>query len=233
MTSQSNNKVTEAESLNADEVAQYLNDNPDFFTQRSDLLASLELPHDSGSAISLVERQVSLLRERNIETRHRLSHLLDTARDNDQLLDKTQRLILSLIEADDLDELGIAISDSLLHQFKADACSLVLFEGENNYPSSNLRTVPMEDAKKAIGGLIQLGKPICGALREAELHYLFADSSKNVKSAAVMPLGKTEPIGFLAIGSADAERFHQNMGTVFLDYLAEVLIRLLPKFSEE
>ena len=81
-----------------EQVAEYLRSNPDFFKQQPGLLADLTLPHESGNAISLVERQVSILRERNMDMRHRMSSLLDNARDNDRLFDKTKRLVLALLE---------------------------------------------------------------------------------------------------------------------------------------
>ncbi len=84
----------------AEAVAAYLRAHPEFFVDHDELLAELRLPHQPGAAVSLVERQVKLLRERNIEMRHRLSQLMDVARDNDRLFDKTRRLVLDLLDAD-------------------------------------------------------------------------------------------------------------------------------------
>src|SRR5690625_6836720 len=86
--------------LTADQVSEYLQEHRDFFVHNEHLLADLSLPHESGPAVSLVERQVSVLRERNMDVRHRLSKLLDNARENDKLFDKTKRLVLALIEGD-------------------------------------------------------------------------------------------------------------------------------------
>jgi len=99
--------ATVTENISEEDIAEYLGSRPDFFKRRSDLLMQLNLPHNSGQAVSLVERQVSLLRERNIEMRARLARLLDIAKDNDKLLDKTQRLVLTLLDAHTLDDLGV------------------------------------------------------------------------------------------------------------------------------
>jgi len=55
-----NNDNTDA--LSADQVASYLKKHPDFFINRDSLLAEITLPHESGQAISLLERQVKILR---------------------------------------------------------------------------------------------------------------------------------------------------------------------------
>jgi len=223
--------TTVAENISEEDITQYLSSRPDFFLGRSDLLMQLNLPHNSGQATSLVERQVSLLRERNIEMRSRLARLLDIAKDNDKLLDKTQRLVLTLLDAQTLDDLGVAINEGLLYEFNADACCVLLFDDEQNYPASNIRTLSIQGANEEIGSLLKLGKPLCGALRESELSYLFSESSQPVKSAAVLPLGKDKPKGLLAVGSFDANHFESGMGTMFLTFLGEVLLRLLPNFS--
>ena len=219
--------------LSEQQIADFLTANPNFFQRRSDILLQLELPHHSGQAISLVERQVALLRERNIDMRARLAKLLDIAKDNDKLLDKTQRLVLSLLEAESLDDLAVAINEGLLYEFKADACSFMLFNDENDYPESNIKTLPIKDAEQEISGLLKLGKPICGVLREPELAYLFPETSNPVKSAAILPLGRNKPIGILGVGSFEADHFEAGMGTLFLTYLGEVLLRLLPRYSNK
>lgn len=95
--------------ITAEQVVSYLENNPDFFIEQDDLLAQLRIPHMRGSSISLVERQVAVLRERNLEMRNRLTQLMDVARDNDRLFDKTRRLILEMLDAQTLDELVSAV----------------------------------------------------------------------------------------------------------------------------
>ena len=87
---------------NEDTVMRYLRENPDFFGRHPMLLTDLSLPHDSGEAISLVERQVAILRERNIDMRRRLTHLVGAANTNDTLFEKTRRFTLNMLDCDDL-----------------------------------------------------------------------------------------------------------------------------------
>src|SRR5262249_50100746 len=84
-----------------DAVMQYLRDNPDFFGRHPMLLTDLSLPHDTGQAISLVERQVAILRERNIDMRRRLNHLVGAANTNDTLYEKTRRFTLEMLDCND------------------------------------------------------------------------------------------------------------------------------------
>ena len=214
--------------LDADAVAAYLREHPAFFVEHDELLGELRLPHQRGDAVSLVERQVTLLRERNIEMRHRLSQLMDVARDNDRLFDKTRRLVLDLLDAASLEEVISTTEDSLRHAFQVPFVSLILFS-DNAMPVG--RWVSSAEAQKAIGGLIG-DKTVCGALREHELTFLFgAEQGKEVGSTAIVTLNHLGLHGVLAIGSRDPQHYKSSVGTLFLNYIADVLGRLLPRFT--
>jgi uncharacterized protein YigA (DUF484 family) len=218
-----------APALEAEAVAAWLSQHPDFFAEHDELLTSMRIPHQRGDSVSLVERQLKLLRERNIEMRHRLSQLMDVARDNDRLFEKTRRLILALMDATSLEEIVIAVEDSLRQDFQVPFVSLILFS-EN--PMSIGRWVSAAEAQKAIGGLMSGGKTVCGALREHELEFLFgAGQSTEVGSTAIVSLSHQGLHGVLAIGSRDPQHYKSSVGTLFLSYIADVLSRLLPRFT--
>ncbi|WP_079203831.1 DUF484 family protein [Pseudomonas sp. CC6-YY-74] len=215
--------------LDAAAVVDYLRLHPEFFVDHDELIPELRIPHQRGDTISLVERQVKLLRERNIEMRHRLSQLMDVARDNDRLFDKTRHLVLDLLDAASLEELVSTVEDSLRHQFQVPFVSLILF---SDTPLAVGRSVSSAEAHQAIGGLLAGGKTICGVLREHELNFLFGESAaKQVGSAAVVALSYQGLHGVLAIGSADPQHYKSSLGTLFLGYIAEVLARVLPRFA--
>src|SRR6218665_2042367 len=172
--------------LDAESVAAYLRQHPEFFVDHEELIPELRIPPLPGEAVSLVERQVKLLRERNIEMRHRLSLLMDVARDNDRLFDKTRRLILDLLDASSLEEVVGAVEDSLRHEFQVPFVSLILF---SETPPGVGRAVTSAEAHQAIGSLLAGGKTTCGVLRPNELEFLFgADEFTQVGSAAVVTL---------------------------------------------
>lgn len=209
------------------DVAAYLADNPDFFSRHSDLLAELQLPHDAGDAISLVERQVAVLRERNIDMRNRLSKLLDNARDNDRLFDKTKRLVLALLEGRQAEDTVHALHYSFDKDFQIQFTRLVLFRPAPG-KLGPARLVSLADAKGPLGRLLKSQKAFCGQLSNEERAYLFGEQAPQVASAAVVPLIHGTCFGFLAVGNRDANYYRSSMGTLFLSYIAEILNRVLP-----
>lgn len=215
-----------------EEVAQFLKNNPGFFLRREDLLCDMDLSHPSGGAISLMERQVSLLRERNMDIRSRLSNLLDNARNNDALFDKTKQLILSLLEAKTLDKLVSTLQTGLLNDFAMDNASIILFGEAKLLPQVSTTVVSLDQAYQQIPALLKSNNASCGVLRPEELKFLFANNAEQVGSAAVVALNDGHHLGVLAIGSHDSHYFRSSMGTLFLVYIAEVLNRILPDFLE-
>ncbi|WP_439509305.1 DUF484 family protein [Marinimicrobium koreense] len=220
---------TEASQLTDEQVAQYLEAHPDFFVQHRKLLADLELPHESGPAVSLVERQVSVLRERNMDMRHRLSKLLDNARENDKLFDKTKRLVLALLEGRDMGDIIDALCFSFDQDFNIHYTSILLFGHEDRVPSSQARVVTIGEARQYIAPLLKNNRAMCGTLGEGELQFLFGDNAHQIGSVATVPLVHGNAYGLLAIGNRDPHYYRSSMGTLFLGYIAEVLNRLLPE----
>jgi hypothetical protein len=219
--------LPEKPGLAAEDVAAYLRDHGDFFVEHEELLTSLRLPHQRGDTVSLVERQMKLLRERNIEMRHRLSQLMDVARDNDRLFDKTRRLILALMDAGSLEEVVMAVEDSLRQEFQVPFVSLILF---SDTPTPVGRSVTGAEAQSAIGGLLSDGKSVAGTLRDHELDFLFgAEQRTQIGSTALVTLDGGQ--GLLAIASRDPQHYKSSVGTLFLGYIGEVLSRVLPRFT--
>ena len=222
-------KQSASAALSEEQVCDYLRKHSNFFNRHPDLLAEMTLPHDSGEAVSLVERQVALLRERNIDMRHRLSKLLDNARDNDVLFDKTRRLLLTLLESKDLTKLVDTLHFSLDRDFNIPFSSLILFGGDKQLPCSRAKILPIQEAQRQAPGLIQNNKPQCGDLPREYMDFLFGEKAASVGSAAVVPLVYGQCFGLLAVGNNDPHYYRSSMGTLFLNYIAEVLNRLIPR----
>ncbi|WP_075187005.1 DUF484 family protein [Teredinibacter haidensis] len=226
----SESSITQSkEKIKEEQVVQYLKSHPNFFSHHLDLLADIELPHHSGNAISLVERQVAVLRERNMDMRHRLSDLLDNARENDRLFDKTKRLVLSLLECNDLGDLVDALYYSFDKEFNIHYTRLILF-GNNSTPVSEARIASVHDARDYIGKRMKLPNAVSGGIDIKECQFLFDGDAPNIGSAAMAVLQHGSPLGVLAIGNQDPAYYRSSMGTLFLGYIAEVLNRLLPKY---
>lgn len=221
----SSKPVHPSDTLDPALVAEYLRRHPAFFAEYDDLIPELIIPHQSGQAVSLVERQVKLLRERNIDVRHRLGQLMDVARENDRLFEKSRRLILNLLESQSLEQVIASIEDSLRDDFQVPHVSLILFSETPRF--ANARCVTHQAAREAIGHLLDSGKTLSGVLRPDELSFLFGERGPLVASVAVAPIQHQGLHGVLALGSHDANHYRNATGTLFLGYIADALARVL------
>ena len=216
--------------LNDIRVAEYLQTYPDFFERNGTLFTKLRLPHlrDSGATVSLVERQVEVLRERNQTLERKLKELVDVARSNDVLADRIHRLSQRLIRAHTLLETINAVETSLREDFDAMHAVLVLFLEEarslEGAAGRFLRADDVVNAEiKTFDSLLSGGKPRCGQIRDAQRDYLFGKDSIEIGSVALTPLGPKGALGILAIGASDADRFHPGMSTEFLSRIGELV----------
>lgn len=207
--------------LDAAAVADYLRKHPEFFLGHESLLAELLLPHtDAGPAVSLIERQVAVLREQRQDLKRRLQHLTQTARDNEHLLERIEHLLLNLLETDNNEQLILRLRNSLREDFHADAVELVRFADDD----TSARATELFDK------VITRAEPVCGHLAPSQTQFLFGKLADELASGAIIPLfngNDASCIGLLGIGSIDPKRFHAEMGTTFLRYIGAVLSRLL------
>jgi uncharacterized protein YigA (DUF484 family) len=209
-------------------IAQYLLQHPDFFERHDDVLRELRLQHPSGKAISLIEKQVSALRERNTELRHRLNQLLDNARHNDRLFDRSKRLVLSLLECNEFGDLVDALYYSLDKEFHIPYARLILFRKTQD--STNIRFAYEDEARVYLGRYLKSSRAVGGGLTREEIGYLFDKDQQKVGSAAMVPLYYNHLIGVLAVGHDDPKHYQAGMGTLFLTHIGEVLNRLIPHY---
>ncbi len=225
--------VTESSepALDDERVREYLEEHSEFFERNPDLLDQLQISHSSGSAVSLVERQISVLRERNMDMRKRLTALTGNARDNDRLNELTDKLVLALLEAKTLEALTTTFTRSMTEDFGVEYSTIILF-GDPAQSSSDCRVDSRDSARSEIGPLIRGRRPVCGPLRDTELSYLFPKAGE-IGSAAVIPLCNESDLGVIAVGSSDAHHFQRDMGTLFLNHVADVLLRLLPPLAPD
>jgi len=205
-------------------VHDYLAANPDFFERHKVLLRQLELPHGAGGSVSLVERQVSILRQKELKLERQLKELIEVARANDVLSAKIHELTLQLLAARNLPACVSAIEHAMRSGFDADQSILVHFGDATLFDDIEggrfFRVIERSD--EALGPFETFLKgsgPRCGQVRDSQRDFLFHKDAEEVGSVALVPLGDKAQIGFLAIGSTDADRFHPGMS---IDYLARV-----------
>jgi uncharacterized protein len=222
--------MSEEHATSAEQVTAWLRHHPDFFHARPDLLELMRLPDPRGEAVSLLERQASILRDRNTELRERLNALLDIARENDSLFEKTRLLTLRLMEAKALEPLCKVLVDGLKSQFGSDAVTLLIYDRDVSIEGTlreHVRVVDSSTLHDALQTLLRQGKAVCGILRDDEVRELFPQDADEVKSAAMVPLDFHGRQGLLAIGSFDEHHFRSSLGTLFITHLGDVIARRL------
>ncbi len=215
----------DAESIEESAVVDYLQSNPDFFERNAHLLTKLRLPHDRGPAtVSLVERQVQVLRDKNQSLENKVREFVDVARGNDALSAKIHRLACRLIRARSATQIIEALEMGLREDFGASEWLLVITRKDvpqlTRLEDRHLRVVARESTDlKAFETFFESARPRCGQIRDSQRDYLFGAGTIEIGSAALIPLGPNASDGLLAIGSPDSERFHPTMST---DYLTEI-----------
>lgn len=219
----SNAHRQELDEVTAAAVEEYLRRHPDFFHHHLDLLEGLKLPHPCGNAVSLVARQIDLLREKNRKLQLQLNDILQIARDNDALFRRLHQLTLSLLDAISLDD-ALAGLRWLLHGcLQADFVSVRLIRPVFDSPIGDLCVPPESEELAYIQPLLETGKPECGQPSLQHAEFLFGADGQHVSSYALVPLQHAGLRGFLAIGSRSPSRFQAGMGHLFLSQMGEIV----------
>ena len=223
------------EELSEQAVHDYLVAHPDFFERNSKLLNSLDLPHSSGGTVSLVERQVSMLRQKDAKRQRQLKELISVARANDVLAAKIHELTLQLMAARNLRSTVTALEEAMRSGFGADHAVLIVFGDPDAFEDIDVgrffRVVQRKDPDlKPFDTFLNGRGARCGQIRDSQSHFLFRDDAHEIGSAALVQIGKSAEIGFLAVGSIDANRFHPGMSMDFLTRLGDLIASALKRY---
>jgi hypothetical protein len=213
-------------------VASYLSATPEFFDRHAQLLAKIRLPDSRGgpTTVSLLERQVEVLRERNRQLERKLKEYVDVARENDTLGARVLTMARRLIAAGDRVAVIKTVEASLREDFDAGESVLVLTQASvPAVAESRFLRVVAADAPdlRSFETLFSSGKPRCGQLRDSQRDFLFGAGSVAIGSVALVPLGPKGQLGLLACGSTDSERFNPTMSTDFLQRIGELIAAAL------
>ncbi len=207
--------------MRAEEVARYLQDNPQFFEEHVETLAQIFLPHPHGGrTISLSERQMLALREKNKELEQKLREMITFAQDNDALQHKVHEFVVALFAARDLATLQEMIPHLLRDIFAIPHTVLRLWQ--TNPPSAEV--LAFADAQT---------QPVCLHHAAHDSATWFGERAAQLHSYAYLPLhAGSETIGLLVLASEDKQRFYPEMGTVFLQRIAEAVSSALHPYLD-
>ncbi|MCA8275157.1 DUF484 family protein [Burkholderia sp. AU30280] len=241
--------------MNDREVADYLLANPEFFAQHAELLATIRLANPHGkAAISLQERQMEMLRDKNKHLERRLAELVRYGHENDSLSAKFSRWTARVIAERDPYALPRTIADGIAEVFDVPQTALRVWDVADTYSQADFARQVGEEVRLFTSGL---STPYCGANTGFEaaqwLAPAVAAAAANAAEAteAAPPAGDSSAasiallalraplagadapaFGLLVLGSPDPRRFHDGMATDFLAQIATLasaaLTRLLP-----
>ncbi len=224
MTKQASTKKGETEKTDESNVIAYLKANPDMLGSYPDVLTQLTFEHESGAAVSLVERQLKLLREENKGQKKKLNELVRIARENEELGQRFHRLSLELMACNQLHDIVSIAQDQIQTFFYTDSVSFCFHDDLADQLSgleNNLLDAKSQYADK-IRGWMKERRPVFGPF-DPGLHAQFFTAQLQIVSCVLIPLYHTRDFGLLVLGSKGAGRFNQGMGTVFLGQLGELI----------
>lgn len=235
--SQLKRQAVDDEGLSESDVATYLLSHPDFFEHHLPLLRRMQIPHQAGaSTVSLVERQVSVLRQRNDELEGRLAELVEVAKANNKLVDQIHELAIAFIRTRDPEARLEVLENALREKFDAERAVLVIF---SEHAQSGLarpgfvKTVDRDDAAlKSFSTFLRSARARCGPLRDRQTEFLFDRDADSIGSAAMVPIGEGAKYGFLTVGSKDPNQFHPGQRVDFLGRLGE-LVEIALEYRDE
>jgi uncharacterized protein len=207
--------------MRAEDVEQYLQNNPQFFEEHAEMLTQISLPHPHGGrTISLSERQLLALREKNKELEKRLRELIAFAEDNDALQHKVHEFVVALFAARDLVTLGEMIPHLLRDIFAIPHAVLRLWQVSP--PSAEVLAFADSQAQ-----------PVCLHHAAHDTAAWFGEQAAQLRSYAYLPLhAGSETVGLLVLASEDKQRFYPEMGTVFLERIAEAVASALHPYLD-
>ncbi|HEX7815808.1 DUF484 family protein [Dyella sp.] len=218
------------DTLQASDVAAYLQQHPDFLAAYPDLAAQLQLPHEKGQVASLATYQLQALREKNAGLERKLAELIDVAAENEKLMQRVHELNIAVLRSRTPAVAARSVVTRLGEDFQADQVRLLLY-GDIELPPADW-LVHEPGGRRALpefADFLAHHAPIAGRLTQDRLQRLFGQQAADVRSAAVIPLGE---LGLLAIGSKDPDHFQPGMGTVFLRMIAATVTAALVRTQE-
>ncbi len=221
--------MSESEAVTGSDVAAWLKANPDFFMDHSDVFSAMRIPHPQGGhAISMVERQLISLRERNTQLEKQLSELIGYGQHNDGLIEKLHRLTLALLRAPNAEVTLDVIFESMRSDFAIPYSAVRWWGGQISDTALEASTVCSAEFRNYIAGL---DRPYVGPNAAHESRDWLGDAAIQSRSFAYVPLADGSVSGVLMLASEDGGRFTPDMATDVLARLAHLTSAALARFA--
>ena len=222
--------MTPEQEISTEEIFEFLKANPDFFKENADILANLNFIHETnGAAVSLIQRQVELLRNHLSQNREKLSELARNAKHNESLLTRFQELCVALATAKDQNHTLNILQRTVCLDFGLNLLEVLVVENTWENPSEQIVELSKEDYRAFSSSIynlpVYLGKAP-DKLRESVL----AEKNELARSIALIKINYAKNEGYILIGSKDEHHFQNDMGTEFVNFIGEYVNAVLSRF---
>ena len=211
------------------DVAQYLEEHPEFLDAHVDILAKIRIPdpHD-GRAIPIAERQMSQLRERNRILEEKLAELIAFGEENDAIGERMHRATLALIAAPNLDDLLGTFYYHLREDFAVPHVALRMWDNDNAPERDEFGRV----SEEVLAFTNSLTSPYCAHHAMFDSVDWFAQEQPPIQSFAYVKLSGEKFNGLMVLASEDEERFYPEMGTLYLQRLGDIASAAIARYLE-
>jgi uncharacterized protein YigA (DUF484 family) len=221
--------VSESNAVSGEDVAAWLKATPDFFMDHADVFSAMRIPHPQGGhAISMVERQLISLRERNGQLEKQLSELIGYGQHNDGLIEKLHRLTLALLRAPNAEVTLDVINESMRSDFAIPFSAVRWWGGQIADTDFEATLDCSGEFRSYIAGL---DRPYVGPNAAHESRSWLGEGAGELRSFAYVPLSDGGVCGVLMLASADGGRFTPDMATDVLTRLAHLTSAALARFA--
>ena len=203
-----------AKKLDAKDVELYLLENTDFFLSRESLVSELSFKHDAEGASSLLEMQVRKLRDEQSRLMDMLTGFVSTGKENEELFFKSKNLTLSLISSNKFDEVKKTVEHFFQENFEVDSCIL-----------ETLSDAELQKLEKITGLDMNKDAIHMGPLSKEKMAAFFSNDA--IKSAVISVMKLEKGFGLLKVGSIEATKYLGDGDTTFIEYIRDVIVRVL------
>ena len=217
--------------ITEEDIANFLVNTPDFFERNAELLAAVRLNSPHGSrAVSLQERQADMLREKIRALEMRLMDMMRHGTDNEVLIERMQRWVKTLLMTANASDLPYTIADHIQHDFLVPQVAIKVWGVADDYQIEPF-AVGVGDEVKTFAET--LSTPYVGMNQNFEaVKWLLEPSAAQSVALVALRATRTEDtpltaatqpvIGLLVMASPDAQRYHEGMGTAFIERLGDL-----------
>ena len=182
-----------------------------------------------GVVTSLADIRFASLRAEHDSLLERVNDLLATAHQNSQRFQVITDLSLALIECENLDQIDAVLQAHIVDKTEADDVVLFVRRHRSETQDCELQHVRFVDVDEEPFNrhVFESQHSFCETCRSIEYATIFnMKPDRALASVAIVPVPDLDNSVALIIGSYDPEHFSVSAGTLFLDYVGNVLSRI-------